>query len=826
MRHILVLFVMFFSLSSLTALAGINDPGTGINDPEDGTGSIKGQITTLDGKPAAGVTVEIIGSAKGAITDDKGNFEFRRLQPRSYTLQISLVGYETMEQSVTVEADKATTVSFELKVPDKQLQEVVVVSSLNKFGSRKSNDVAKMPLRNLENPQVYTSITKELLADQLVFSVDDAMRNTPGLTKMWDATGRGGDGGSFYNARGFILQSQLRNGVAGNVTARIDAANLEKIEMIKGPSATLFGSSLTSYGGLINRVTKKPYSTFGGEVAFAAGSFGFHRLSADINTPLDAEKNVLLRMNAAYNYEGSFQDNGFNRGITIAPSLSYRVNDRLSFNFDAEFFSGQNTGLKVFFFPFGQTVGALGADRADQLKIDYKRSYVNEDLYQTARNTNIFGQMNYKISGQWQSQTNVTVTNSYSDGPSPYFYLLADSFVTHNPNDIGNRFISRNDQYTDDSKEQVIEVQQNFNGDFYIGSLRNRVVAGLDFMYRNSDQFFSGGTYDTIDVTKDIPTYRDFNRTNMDKLYQEKGTGFVFPIIYKANTYSAYVSDVLNITDKLSVLAALRVDHFVHDGNYNEQTGKKSGDYNQTAFSPKFGIVYQPIKDKVALFGNYQNGFTNKPGTDYRGSSFKPEQANQVEGGVKVDLLGGKLSSTISYYHIQVTDIIRTYTGENPNPANPNPQIQDGEQVSKGFEAEVVANPIRGLNIIAGFGYNDSKFKKTEKDVDGLRPGTASSPTTANWWISYRMPEGALKGVGLGFGGNYASDNAIINSASLGKFTLPAYTVMNASAFYDTNKFRVTVKVDNLTNEKYWIGYTTVNPQKLRSIIASIAFKF
>lgn len=99
---------MLLSFSSLTALAGINDPETGTNDPEDGTGSIKGQITTLDGKPAAGVTVEITGSAKGAITDDKGNFEFRRLQPRSYTLQISLVGYETIEQSITVEADKAT----------------------------------------------------------------------------------------------------------------------------------------------------------------------------------------------------------------------------------------------------------------------------------------------------------------------------------------------------------------------------------------------------------------------------------------------------------------------------------------------------------------------------------------------------------------------------------------------------------------------------------------------------------------------------------------------------------------------------------------------
>jgi iron complex outermembrane recepter protein len=83
-----------------------------------------------------------------------------------------------------------------------------------------------------------------------------------------------------------------------------------------------------------------------------------------------------------------------------------------------------------------------------------------------------------------------------------------------------------------------------------------------------------------------------------------------------------------------------------------------------------------------------------------------------------------------------------------------------------------------------------------------------------------------LKGWGAGFGGNYASDNKIINAKDLGTFTLPEYTVLNASVFYDHTKFRVSVKMDNLTNKKYWVGYTTVNPQKLRNFAASIAFKF
>lgn len=210
-----------------------------------------------------------------------------------------------------------------------------------------------------------------------------------------------------------------------------------------------------------------------------------------------------------------------------------------------------------------------------------------------------------------------------------------------------------------------------------------------------------------------------------------------------------------------------------------------------------------------------------KNGLSENNKPLKPEQANQIEGGVKIDLFDGKLSSTLSYYDIKVKDIVRQST------INQALSVQDGTQLSKGFEAEVIANPVTGLNIIAGFSYNDSKLEKTaDLTVEGLRPTTAGSPYTANFWASYRISKGLVKGLGFGFGGNYASDNKIINSKTLGVFSLPAYTVLNASVFYDTSQYRVGFKMDNLTNEKYWIGYTTVNPQKLRSYALTFAYKF
>ncbi|WP_232541126.1 carboxypeptidase-like regulatory domain-containing protein [Spirosoma endbachense] len=258
-------------------------------------GSIRGKVISADGDPAEYVTISLKNRSQGAITNAKGDYIINRVKPGSYTVLASAIGLKTSEKQVTVIGDEAVTLDFALAESTAQLQEVIVSTGrINKFSRTSSEYVSKMPLKNLENPQVYNTIGKELLTEQLVFSVDDAMRNAPGVQKMWEATGRGGDGGSFYSSRGFIVQSQLRNGLAGNVTTTIDAANLEKLEVVKGPSATLFGSSLTSYGGLINRVTKKPYERFGGEVSYSAGSYGLQRVSADVNTPVNPAKTLLF----------------------------------------------------------------------------------------------------------------------------------------------------------------------------------------------------------------------------------------------------------------------------------------------------------------------------------------------------------------------------------------------------------------------------------------------------------------------------------------------------------------------------------------------------
>ena len=783
-------------------------------------GTIVGKVLTADGKPAEYVNITLTGTPKGTIVNAAGRYILRNVVPGTYVLQASFVGLPSETQSVEVKAGATATVDFSLRESSIQLNDVVVSSNkAGRFVAVRSDDAAKMPLNNLENPQSYSTVTSALMTEQGIYNLDDALKNVPGANQLWAATDRSGFGnGSSFVLRGFQLNTYLRNGIPANVSTTIDNANIESIEVLKGPSATLFGSAVTSYGGLINRVTKKPFDHAGGEIDYSGGSYGFNRLTADVNTPLDTAKTLLFRINTALNTQKSWQDAGFHRDIFVAPSLSYKVNDRLSFLFDAELYASQGTTPQFFF--FNTTVAQLGVNSADKLNLDYNRSYISNDLVLHSSNMNFDGQMNYTLSKNWVSRTNVTVVNTTSNGPMPYFYLLP-----------GNTQIARN-VWTIDGSDQTFDIQENIVGKFRTGPLKHRLLLGLDYynydanvryheFMGTADGQTAADLFDVINATGNIPNYLNFNKAKVDSAYANSPADpYPYMISTKEYISSAYASDVINVTDRLLVNAALRIDHYDFAGNYDPVEGTSSGGYKQTALSPKFGLVYQLIKEKLSLFGNYQNGFTNETGTDYAGHNFKPEQADQLEGGIKLNAFAGKLSGTISYYDIRVKDILRQ------DPDHPNFSIQNGTEVSKGVEVELIANPFRGFNVTAGYAHNDAKYTNADADVDGLRPNSSGPQDMANLWLSYRVLTGGLRGLGLGFGGNYAGKSLVESGRSEGQFFVPEYTLWRGSIFYDAGRFRLSATVNNLTNKKYWTGWYTVNPQEPRSINGSVAFRF
>ena len=293
----------------------------------------------------------------------------------------------------------------------------------------------------------------------------------------------------------------------------------------------------------------------------------------------------------------------------------------------------------------------------------------------------------------------------------------------------------------------------------------------------------------------------------------------------KSHIYSAYAADVLNITPSLSAMVGLRLDVFDNEGDL----ATLEVDFDQTAFSPKFGLLYQPIQDKLSVFANYQNGFTNVApalvGDVNAGpqtlKTFDPEQANQLEFGIKTNLFSNRLNATISYYDINVKDRVIT------DPASPFNKIQGGEVESKGFEIEVNANPVNGLNIRAGYSNNDSETTVSDNaEILNRRPLEAGPETTYNLWANYEFQDGSLDGFGLGFGFNGASERFAINYASTGEFILPSYTIANASVFYQADKYRIGLKLNNVFNKEYYKGWTTITPQTPRALYANFTYTF
>jgi len=785
--------------------------------------SVFGTIKDNNQNPLSGVNVVIKDSQKGTQSDSNGTFEIENLANGSYVLSVSYLGFKTREINISLtNTQKLELNTITLYEGNEILSEVVIEGErTNKFSRKQTAYVAKLPLKDIENTQVYSTITTELLESQVITNFDDALKNATGVEQLWASTGRGGDGAGYYSLRGFSVQPQLVNGLPGLTNGTINSANVERIEVLKGPSATLFGNAVSSYGGLINVVTKKPYVGTGGELSFTSGTYGLNQLIGDFNTALSKEENLYFRINTAYTTEQSFQDAGFRKSFFVAPSLSYKVNNKLSFSLYAEITQAEQTNPM---FLFLNRSAPTEASNLEELGYNYKLSFTSNDLTLKNPNQNYRIEMDYKLSDTWESQTLLSKSTTSTTG---YYSYLFDYGLLGNH--TFSRFINKQNANT-----QTTDIQQNFIGDFKIASLRNRVVIGLD--YFNATQtdngtgyaFYGnitpeGGANGDNPFTPEVETDPyPLSTAGVDAVLASQAVGNNKS---KYHIYSVYASDVLNITDQLSAMVGLRLDRFDNEGDLTTT----EDDYDQTTLSPKFGLLYQPIADKVSVFANYQNGFTNVApqlvGNPDEGpqtlKTFDPEQANQLEFGVKTNLFNNRLNVTASYYDIKVKDRVIT------DPSSPFNKIQGGEVVSKGFEIEINANPISGLNIRAGYSNNDSETTKSDNtEILNRRPLEAGPEALYNLWASYEFQMGTLDGFGIGAGLNGASESFAINYESTGEFILPSYTVVNASVFYQANKYRIGLKLNNALNEEYYKGWSTINPQMPRALLANISYSF
>jgi iron complex outermembrane recepter protein len=759
-------------------------------------GIITGIVKDTAGKPIEYTLVALKKGNKSNYTDDNGKFVLKNVPVGNVVVVIQGLGFIAAEMNVEVKSGETTTISDIVLTEDvNQLEEVNIINGKNKFAKKETQSIARLPIKNLENPQVYNVVGKDLMMEQVVLERTDVYRNVPGGVPNYSAGGSQG-----LTMRGFSNTSGMLNGLNTSAVYPMNTAILERIEFIKGPSGALFGGNRnTSFGGIYNYVTKKPYQNFGGEVGYVGGSFNFSRIAADVNTPLNKDKTALLRLNVAGQSEGSFQDQGFAKNYVFAPSFSYQVTDRLRLSVDVDI-TRSNYTMTTIAIP-ASSFAAISARNFKDLKLDYERSYANNDVDAEIGVNNLGAQIDYKISDQWKSETKFLSSVGY------YKHLLWMT-LTLLTDETANRVIRNQTPETFGNTE----LQQNFTGDFKIGSFRSRMLIGLDYNKNyNELNRVVNLVYDKIDINQPLS---DFNKEKIKDLSYQKGFA---ASTTETETYSLYVSNVINFTPSLMAMLSLRVDRFSTKGTYYPATGIYGVNeaYNQTSLAPKIGLVYQPIIDKISIFANYMNGFVNLAPVsqpDNTVLNLDSQYGTQWEGGVKLDVIKNKLNATVSYYNIEVTN--STYKDAT------NYTVQDGTQNSKGIEVEVITNPVPGLNIVAGYAYNENKYTNASIALEGK--SLASSPkNAANIWVSYTLTGGKSKGFGFGVGGNYVSDSWFEQTNT---FVLPSYTLLNAALFYDQPKYRISLKGNNLLDEQYWNA--TGMPQKPLNVLAGITFKF
>ncbi len=685
----------------------------------------------------------------------------------------------------------------------KQLDSVFIKSQFRR--DRSSYQSARINIPDYENPQVTTSVGINLTKNRNYYTQTAMLANAAGVTPSWAGVA------PYFTIRGFRTRSNFRNGLNAYLHYSDENSNIQQLDVIKGPSGTLFGGTNMAFGGLINVLTYIPVDSTFTTISLAAGNNALHRGSVEINTALDSAHKSLFRMFGTYTSRKSFQDQGLNKSLFLAPSFSYQLSPDLKIRMEAEFLR-RNTTNNPLFTPSNPLIGGIATNvqRSKDLHLDYFSSYTNNSLLWRTSSLNFYGKISYAISPAWQSETNLASTNSTSNGDYQTNLLLNN-----------NTAVARKILHYESEDISNYQVQQNFIGNFKIGDWDNKLLIGLDYQrYSYAANYKNAGYVDTVSIADPSATANLFHADLIRGIVLSKQPN---SSVAPQNSYSAYISDVIKPTDALTLMLSARYDRLINFGTKDLLTAVTTADYKQSSITPKIGLTYQVIPKIITVFGNYMSGFQNLAPTSANGIlyNFKPQYGNQFESGVKIAVPNNALDLTLSYYDIRVRNSVIT------DPADVTKYIQGGKQYSRGVELDIQSEPLANFFIHAGGAYNASKLTVADAAVQGLRPVNAGPKWSFTWYASYELPANKDSKWSAGLGGNYVGQDLIINSTNAGSFYTDAYTLCNGNIGYVFKQFQCKLTAENLFNTRYYYGGRGfITPGNLRQCILAMALHF
>ncbi|QKQ77867.1 TonB-dependent siderophore receptor [Nostoc sp. TCL240-02] len=632
------------------------------------------------------------------------------------------------------------------------------------------------PLRDI--PQSIQVIPQQVIKDQQITRISDATRNVSGVSPL---SGYGGFSDD-YTIRGFTNSNLLRNGFTTSNFFTY-GANVERVEVLKGPSSVLYGQ--VEPGGVINFVTKQPLGSPYYAADLTVGSFSFYRGAIDLSGPLTDDKKLLYRLNVAYENSGSFRDFYHQEIFSVSPVITYKPSENTTLNFEYEY--GRRRGTFDRGLPPGPVFLTLPISRFlgepdSFLSIDYQQGTATVD---------------HRFSENLQLRSSLSVQSSFDNN----VYTQADGDL-----EADGRTAPRSNIVNRNRRNEDYSWQTDLIGKFNTGSIAHQLLLGFE-LRRNTDinPNFFGGDIAPIDI---------FN-----PVYGARPTGPVVLRVFgtRISTTGVYLQDQVTLLSNLKLLVGGRYDFVFSDNSAKiGDADTTNSNFYDSAFSPRVGLVYQPI-EPISLYASYSSSFVPNNSRTANGISLEPSRGTQYEVGIKSEFFDRRLSATLASYNITKTNIPTT------DPNNTDFSIAVGEVKSRGIELDVAGEILPGWKIIAS-GYLNDAFVSKDNTIPVGRRLENTAYHGASLWTTYEIQKGSLKGLQFG-GGIFFVGDRIANQSD--PFTVPSSLRTDAAISYKHDNWRAALNFKNIFDLKYYDtqGYYLV-PQAPLTVLGTISIEF
>lgn len=652
------------------------------------------------------------------------------------------------------------------------------------YTAKKAASSTKSDTPLFETPQAISVLTRAYLDARQVTTLNEAIQTTAGVA----SGGYGRRGLDDFTIRGqrsseSIYVDGLKLGQSNYIAQEV--FGVDSIEIVKGPASINFGQMQP--GGIVNMISKRPRAEDFNEVGFTVGNYGYRQATFDVGRALPSDNGkAAFRIAGMGANADDATDKVWYKNRYLAPSLTLDLGART----DLTILAALNHRIYV----RQQGLPVLGSLLAAPGKAVPKSLFTGDDSvspYDSVQRT-IGYALTHRFDSGWTLHQNFRVLDLTLDG----------GLVNVSGAMQANGNIARN-VLLQDIGERSAALDTYLSRSFVLGAIAHTVMAGLDLNHDNASNTSQRCAIAAINAY--APVYGKAYSACVVQTNEKDELAYA----------ALYLRDQIRFNEQWSLNLAARHDRATT--TVRLLTPGTSTDQDSHATTGNVALRYQ-ASPNVAPYISYATSFLPVAGSDFSSNPFKPEQGKQAELGAKFQTTDQRLGATLAYYTLTRTNVTvsdLSHTGYS---------TQVGQQRSNGFEAELVANLRNGWDLSAAISTvdahttDDTTAANIGKRIQNV-PGRSSSV-----WANYQF-DGVLAGWRGGVGMRHESDK----TAPTVTFSVPAYTVADASLSYQGRGYRVQFNVKNLFGKDYYAGLLSANTVALgdpRTLMLKTVFDF